>query len=230
MERITRDAVLAFNIILFSKLDLHECRYLFPVLTTKSCPTNEAQWLERSSTLNCNETNGYMCIPNGKITVLLEFCYHKPRTIIPNGSCLVLHEHSFAVDDFKCRRFSFGCPYKTYFSNEIYKHQNCISIGKGCFLAEPFCNWTTTTKTTTATSKYSTEENIKPGSNEYVWPWLWIFGGIFICGSLLTIILSAIDNTYKRETYSKTPKKSQYGEKSEKSTIQEQRSLLSKNH
>lgn len=60
---------------------------------------------------------------------------------------------------------------------------------------------TTTTKTTTATSKYSTEENIKPGSNEYVWPWLWIFGGIFICGSLLTIILSAIDNTYKRKNF-----------------------------
>lgn len=59
--------------------------YLFPVLTTKSCPTNEAQWLERSSTLNCNETNGYMCIPNGEITVLLEFCYHKQIIIIPNG-------------------------------------------------------------------------------------------------------------------------------------------------
>lgn len=57
---------------------------------------------------------------------------------------------------------------------------------------------TTTTKTITATSKYSTEDNIKPGSNEYVWPW--IFGGIFICGSLLTI-LSVIDNTYKRKNF-----------------------------
>lgn len=228
MERITRDAVLAFSIILFSKLDLYGCGYRFPVLTTKSCPTNEAQWLERSSTLNCNETNGYMCIPNGEITVLFEFCYHKPRTIIPSGSCLVLDEHSFAVDGFNCRGFSFGCPYKTYFSNEIYKHQKCISIGKGCFLAEPFCNWTTTTKTITATSKYSTEENIKPGSNTY--SWFWMLGGIFICGLLLTIISFGIDNTRKPETYSKTPQKYQYGEKSEKIPTQEQRSLLSKDH
>lgn len=177
MERITRDAVLAFSIILFSNLDLYECRYLIPALTTNSCPGNDTQWLERSSTLNCNETNGYMCIPNGEITVLLEFCYHEPIIIIPNGSCLVLHEHSFAVYDFKCRGFSFGCPDYPYFSNEIYKYQNCISIGKGCFLAEPHCNRTTTTKTITATSRYSTEKTSIHKHEE----WIWMVVGMCIC-------------------------------------------------
>lgn len=196
MERITRDAVLAFIIILFSKLDLYGCRYLFPVLATKSCPTNEAQWLERSSTLNCNETNGYMCIPNGEITVLFEFCYHKPRTIIPSGSCLVLHENSLAVYDFKCRGFSFGCPDYPYFSNESYKHQKCHEIGKGCFLAEPHCNRTTTTKTITATSRYSTEKTIKTIIHKYK-EWIWMGVGMLICFILWMIIASNIDNTYK---------------------------------
>lgn len=58
---------------------------------------------------------------------------------------------------------------------------------------------TTTTKTITATSKYSTEENIKPGSNTY--SWFWMLGGIFICGLLLTIISFGIDNTRKRKNF-----------------------------
>lgn len=205
MERITRDAVLAFSIILFSKLDLYECRYLFPVLTTKSCPRNGAQWLERSSTLNCNETNGYMCIPNGEITVLLEFCYHKPITIIPNGSCLVLHENSFAVHDIKCQGFSFGCPDDPYFSDKIYKYQSCVSIGKGCFIAEPYCNRTTTTKTITATTRYSTEKTNK--YNELTW----ISVGVFICNILLMIILF-INYRQRIQKKFKTPNRSQDGE------------------
>lgn len=59
--------------------------YKFPVYKTESCPKSNAEWLERSSSLRCNETNGYMCIPNEKITMLLEFCYHVPKTIIPKG-------------------------------------------------------------------------------------------------------------------------------------------------
>lgn len=149
--------------------------YRFPVYTTKSCPRNNTQWLERSSTFNCNATNGYMCIPNGGMTMLLEFCYHKPIIIIPKGkkretikrviiikiqilkvrnknhcsytnrqnlflnrhlmlkkcvyiagSCLILYEHSSAVDDFKCQSFSFGCPKYPYFSNEMYKRKHCF--------------------------------------------------------------------------------------------------------
>lgn len=59
--------------------------YKFPVYTTESCPKSNAEWLERSSSLQCNATNGYMCIPNEEITVLLEFCYHVQKTLIPKG-------------------------------------------------------------------------------------------------------------------------------------------------
>lgn len=59
--------------------------YKFPVYTTKSCPRTEPEWCERSVALNCNETNGYMCIPNEEITALLEFCYFVKKLIIPRG-------------------------------------------------------------------------------------------------------------------------------------------------
>lgn len=59
--------------------------YKFPVYTTASCPQNETEWLERSSVLNCTDQNGYMCIPNEMITVLVEFCYTKKVVAIPEG-------------------------------------------------------------------------------------------------------------------------------------------------
>lgn len=58
--------------------------YKFPVYTTPSCPKNEAEWLERSSVLNCTDQNGYMCIPKEMITGLVEFCYTK-KVAIPEG-------------------------------------------------------------------------------------------------------------------------------------------------
>lgn len=133
--------------------------YKFPVYTTESCPKSNTEWLERSSSLQCNKTNGYMCIPNEEITMLLEFCYRVPKTLIPKGkegwqstsshydlmqkfhsefiikvynfvytagACLILYESSSAVDDYKCRHFSFGCPKFPYFSNEIYKRKHCF--------------------------------------------------------------------------------------------------------
>lgn len=59
--------------------------YTFPVYATESCPKNETKWIERSIALNCNETNGYMCILNEQLTVLSEFCYTKPKISIPKG-------------------------------------------------------------------------------------------------------------------------------------------------
>lgn len=59
--------------------------YKFPVYTTPSCPQNETEWLERSFVLNCTNQNGYMCIPNDMITVLVEFCYTKKVVPIPKG-------------------------------------------------------------------------------------------------------------------------------------------------
>lgn len=58
--------------------------YKFPVYTTASCPQNKAEWHERSFGFKCTDRNGYMCIPNEMITVLVEFCYTK-KVAIPKG-------------------------------------------------------------------------------------------------------------------------------------------------
>lgn len=59
--------------------------YRFPVYSTESCPKNEIEWLYRSSAINCTEWNGYMCMPNENLTMLLEFCYNHPILIIQRG-------------------------------------------------------------------------------------------------------------------------------------------------
>lgn len=59
--------------------------YKFPVYSTQFCPRNESEWNKRSSTLNCNNTNGYTCLPNQQFTELLEFCYTQPRILIEKG-------------------------------------------------------------------------------------------------------------------------------------------------
>lgn len=59
--------------------------YEFPVYSTKVCPRNQSEWSNRSSAINCTESNGYMCIPNENITDLLEFCYIYPRILIQKG-------------------------------------------------------------------------------------------------------------------------------------------------
>lgn len=59
--------------------------YQFPVYSTESCPRNEIEWLHRSSAINCTKWNGYMCMPNENLTMLLEFCYIHPIIMIPRG-------------------------------------------------------------------------------------------------------------------------------------------------
>lgn len=58
---------------------------MFPVYSTEFCPRNEREWNKRSSALNCNETYGYMCLPNEKLTELLEFCYTQRLEWIEEG-------------------------------------------------------------------------------------------------------------------------------------------------
>ena len=55
------------------------------VQSTTSCPRNKTDWNKRSSSINCNETHGYMCLPNDKFTNLLEFCFTSPRIGISEG-------------------------------------------------------------------------------------------------------------------------------------------------
>lgn len=197
MGTITQTSVVAFCVMMSPLLKLNECKlleaYKFPVHTTESCPKNELEWLERSLALNCNKTNGYMCIPNEDITTLLEFCYYKPKVIIPKGCCLNLNKNSSAVNDFKCQNFSFGCPDFPYFSNEIYKIQSCVSIGKRCFLAQPYCHRTVSTETITEKTRNNTGENIKPYTSNTV---DCILSGLCIFGWLLAIV-SMIEDKLK---------------------------------
>lgn len=226
MRRNSNSSAVAFFALLSALLKLNEGRllegYKFPVYTTESCPKSNAEWLERSSSLQCNATNGYMCIPNEEISVLLEFCYHVQKTLIPKGACLILYKHSSAVDGYKCGGFSFGCPSSPYFSNKIYEQQSCVSIGKGCFLAEPDCNRNVlyVAEPKNPPLRYNTEENIEPDSNEteekivMLLRGSGIFLGIFISFAIFSSILSAINKKWK--STNDTQKKIRYEEKSEK--------------
>lgn len=60
--------------------------YRFPVYSTEFCPRNQTEWNERSSGINCNRSNGYMCVPNENFTQLLEFCNEYPLILIEEGN------------------------------------------------------------------------------------------------------------------------------------------------
>lgn len=57
----------------------------FPVYSTNVCPRNQKEWNERSSAINCTDDYGYLCLPNGDLTGLLEFCYLYPFIWIQEG-------------------------------------------------------------------------------------------------------------------------------------------------
>lgn len=113
--------------------------YEFPVYTTNMCPRDETEWSQRSSSINCTESNSYICIPNDNLTELLEFCYINPTTWIPKGVCLYLIKRYSRVDSYKCNTFKCGCPDINYKATQLIHYKACVSIGNGCFLADPLC-------------------------------------------------------------------------------------------
>uniref|UniRef100_A0A8W8IJN1 Uncharacterized protein n=1 Tax=Magallana gigas TaxID=29159 RepID=A0A8W8IJN1_MAGGI len=113
--------------------------YKFPVYSTPFCPRNESEWKKRSAALNCNKTNGFTCLPNQQFTGLLEFCYTQPRILIEAGTCLYLVKTVSKVNGYNCQNFRYGCHKTSFLSDRIFKYQDCISLGNGCFLAEPSC-------------------------------------------------------------------------------------------
>ncbi|XP_052703932.1 uncharacterized protein LOC128180109 [Crassostrea angulata] len=143
MAHHTQLCIMLFGTYLFSTLLLLECRklkgYEFPVYSTKKCPGNQAEWINRSSAINCTEKNGYMCTPNENFTDLLEFCYIYPRILVKEDLCLYLDKRVSRVNSYNCRKFTHGCPELKYFSSETYVHPSCMEIENGCFSAEPSC-------------------------------------------------------------------------------------------
>lgn len=102
------------------KISLYDC-----VNVTELCPRNKAEWGRRSNVFNCSNSNSYMCLPNEQLTALVEFCYNGPQTPINSGECLVLDEKGIGLESYNC----------TNFIND----PNCVSVGKGCFLADLSC-------------------------------------------------------------------------------------------
>lgn len=113
--------------------------YAFPVYTTESCPTSQAEWNERSTALNCTQSNAYMCVPDENISKLLEFCYSLPQIQIQKGFCMLLNKNNSTVDSYDCRHLSVGCPTSNNQSHEVLKYRSCFIIVNGCFVAEPTC-------------------------------------------------------------------------------------------
>lgn len=134
---------LLFGTFLCSLPMFHGCEKqnvcTFPVYPTEFCPRNQTEWDKRSSDMNCNETNSYMCVPNEKFTELLEFCYKHPRMLIVQDTCLYLSRSHYDVNIYDCRNFEYGCPSYHYLSSSIYKYPSCVHVKNGCFVAEPSC-------------------------------------------------------------------------------------------
>lgn len=121
-------------IIVSWKISSYDC-----VHVTEFCPRNKAEWDRRSIVFNCSKSNSYMCLPNEQLTALVEFCYYGSQTPIHSGVCLVLDEKGIDLESYSCTYFTNGCPDSFYFMNNTYKYPNCVSVSKGCFLADSSC-------------------------------------------------------------------------------------------
>lgn len=75
-----------------------------------------------------------------------------------------------------------------YFSNEMYKHQKCVYIGKGCFLAESSCFTSSLAYTTNVTSINSIQTEANSTNLE------WILVVTFVA---LVIVICAFFNIFQ---------------------------------
>lgn len=107
------------------------------------CPKTETDVLIASRRLGCNnhtnDRDPYMCIPNKEKTSLVEFCYNSVMGIHEKGNCL---EASVGmVTEYSCKNFSYGCPDKSFFKDELYKYPACQDINTKyqCYVMDPSC-------------------------------------------------------------------------------------------
>ncbi|XP_062613715.1 heat shock 70 kDa protein 12A-like [Saccostrea cucullata] len=124
--------------------------YPIPVYVVESCPQNKADWDLRSRQLNCSnddtKTHRYHCVPNGQKTALLEFCYDVIRPLVQKDNCMELAQ-SGTLNQHWCKNFLSGCPEKYYYSDESYLYPNCsrINLYGKCYVADPSCEFASTT-------------------------------------------------------------------------------------
>lgn len=132
-----------YNLFFQRKLDGYE----FPVYSTPFCPRNTTEWSERSSYLNCTESNGYTCLPNENFTELLEFCYRYPFILIEEGNNwtsklhvnlnLLCHVHVFSSIFNTNNSFWIGLNFINYThenSFDIVFSGNCLYLVKSVSL------------------------------------------------------------------------------------------------
>ncbi|XP_062620857.1 uncharacterized protein LOC134282464 [Saccostrea cucullata] len=113
--------------------------YNFPVSSTETCPMNAKEWDDASVRRHCNDTHGYHCVPDKNFSSLIEFCYPLGRRIpFQKGNCLEL-AYTGILNHVKCGNFSYGCPEKDFFSNEIYLYPACLRLAENCFTADLSC-------------------------------------------------------------------------------------------
>uniref|UniRef100_A0A8W8NMA8 Novel STAND NTPase 3 domain-containing protein n=1 Tax=Magallana gigas TaxID=29159 RepID=A0A8W8NMA8_MAGGI len=98
--------------------------YKFPVYSTPFCPRDESEWDKRSTVLNCNKTHGYTCLPNEKLTELLEFCYTQPWLLIEEESGI--DEAMF--DQWKQEDSCFISTKTCKELEKIVKHRNLVIV------------------------------------------------------------------------------------------------------
>lgn len=60
--------------------------YRFLVYLIEFCLRNQIEWNERLFGINCNRSNGYMCLFNENFIQLLEFCYEYFFILIEEGN------------------------------------------------------------------------------------------------------------------------------------------------
>lgn len=183
--------------------------YDFPVYTTKVCPRNESEWHERSSAINCNKSNGYMCMPNEDLTELLEFCYIYPFIWIQEDVCMYLYKKFSRLNAYNCVKFRSGCPKYATVSSRIYEYPSCSSIQNGCFVAEPTCKSSTTTELSSSSTITSA---INPKKSFVVF---WVYAGLII-----TIFFCTLCFVYKRRKEAEKNKRNNETEEVRKSLLQ----------
>lgn len=120
-----------------------------------SCPdpTNMSQWIHASKLLNCphdpstpedNLERVYHCMPSSFLNETVEFCGR--NVPIDEGYCPIYnyeYRQNTQPTYFNCISFTSGCPNKTFFSKEAFKHPACLRIisSSRCYEAQTNCSY-----------------------------------------------------------------------------------------
>nr|XP_022301710.1 serine/threonine-protein phosphatase 6 regulatory ankyrin repeat subunit C-like [Crassostrea virginica] len=141
-HNITPGVLYTSKLFLLILIRIVSAEYSFEVFQVERCPLSKQEWESASDRLSCNKSHGYHCVPNKRLTSLIEFCYplgyKKP---FHEGNCLELAADGI-LNHVHCNTtFACGCPNGFYFSNEIYKFPMCLSINPllQCFNADFTC-------------------------------------------------------------------------------------------